>query len=76
MNQHLSFTKALIGACNGVHDNIVYLDYYVIPMIRILDDLCMENFRHTESGNLDSKVVDKHDLATMTDYGKDIWKGK
>lgn len=76
MNQHLSFTKALIGACNGVHSNIVGLDYYVIPMIRTLDDLCMERYRHTGSGNLDSKVVDKADLATMTDHGKDIWKNK
>lgn len=76
LNQHLSFTKALTGACHGVHDNIVGLDYYVIPIVMTLSDLSNEQFRHSESGSLDSKVVDKHDLAAMTDYGKDIWKGK
>jgi hypothetical protein len=76
MNKYLSFTKALMGACSGVHDNIVSLDYYVIPIIRTLDDLCLERIRHTDSGNLDSKVVCEVDLAAMTDHGKDIWKNK
>lgn len=74
MNKHLSFNKALIGACKAVHPNIINLDYYVIPIIRTLDDLCLEKVRHTESGDLDSKVVSDHDLSMMTDFGEDVWR--
>ena len=76
MNKRIRFIKALVGACNGVHSHIISSEYYVVPMVRGLSDLCEQEIRESPSGNLDSCQISDSDWKIFKGFKSITPKGK